>query len=170
MTPPADSQLFRSLLGCFATGVTVATTLDTDGGAYGMTASAVAAVSLEPPLLLICVDRDAKFHAAVGAGLGFALNVLASDQEQLSQIFASSATDPFSKVESHRASGGFPLLDGVVAHIICAAWGSHEAGDHTVFFGTVIEGEIFDRPPLLHYRSQYTTIGPDGRTVGQPES
>ena len=148
----------------------MATTLDTDGGAYGMTASAVAAVSLEPPLLLICVDRDAKFHAAVGAGLGFALNVLASDQEQLSQIFASSATDPFSKVESHRASGGFPLLDGVVAHIICAAWGSHEAGDHTIFFGTVIEGEIFDRPPLLHYRSQYTTIRPDGRSVGQPES
>ena len=170
MTPPADFQLFRSLLGCFATGVTVATTLDTDGGAYGMTASAVAAVSLEPPLLLICVDRDAKFHAAVGAGLGFALNVLASDQEQLSQIFASSATDPFTKVESHRAHGGFPLLDGVVAHIICAAWGSHKAGDHTIFFGTVIEGEIFDRPPLLHYRSQYTTIGPAGRTIGQPDS
>ncbi len=162
MTLPTDSQKFKSLLGCFATGVTVATTLDAGGGRSGMTASAVAAVSLDPPLLLLCVDRNAKFHAAVEAGRGFALNVLASDQERISKIFADSCRDPFAEVEFASKDGGFPLLDGVVAHIQCALWGSHQAGDHTVFFGTVTGGQIFDRPPLLHYRGRYTTVESDG--------
>jgi len=152
----ADAELFRSLLGCFATGVTVATTLDENGRYAGMTASAVAAVSLEPPLLLICVDRDANFHAAVSAGRGFALNVLAADQEALSQTFADTAADPFEAVEYSRTGGGLPVLDGVVAQIVCTLWGSHDAGDHTVFFGLVQDGETFDRPPLIHYRSRYT--------------
>jgi len=161
MIQPTDSQGFKSLLGCFATGVTVATTLDAGGERSGMTASAVAAVSLDPPLLLLCVDRNAKFHAAVEAGRGFALNVLASDQERISRIFADSCGDPFAKVE-FRSDSGFPLLEGVVAHIICALWGSHQAGDHTVFFGTVTKGQVFDRAPLLHYRGRYTTVESDG--------
>ena len=153
-----SAEMFRSLLGCFATGVTVATTLDENGRSTGMTASAVAAVSMEPPLLLICVDRDASFHAAVSTGRGFALNILAADQEHVSQTFAADTADPFETVEHHRGSGGLPVLDGVVAHIVCALWGSYGAGDHTVFFGLVQEGQTFDRPPLLHYRSRYTTM------------
>ena len=153
-----SAEMFRSLMGCFATGVTVATTLDESGHSAGMTASAVAAVSMEPPLLLICVDRDANFHAAVSAGRGFALNILAADQEHVSQTFAADTADPFETVEHHRGSGGLPVLDGVVAHIVCALWGSYGAGDHTVFFGLVQEGQTFDRPPLLHYRSRYTTM------------
>ncbi len=149
--------MFRSLLGCFATGVTVATTLDENGRSAGMTASAVAAVSMDPPLLLICVDRDANFHAAVSAGRGFALNILAAGQEHVSQTFADDAGDPFEAVQHHRSSSGLPVLDGVVAQIVCALWGSYGAGDHTVFFGLVQEGQTFDRPPLLHYRSRYTT-------------
>ncbi len=162
MSQPTESQEFKSLLGCFATGVTVATTLGAGGDRSGMTASAVAAVSLDPPLLLLCVDRNAKFHAAVEAGRGFALNVLASDQERISQVFADSSRDPFAEVEFGSEDGGFPLLDGVVAHIMCALWGSHQAGDHTVFFGTVTGGQIFDRAPLLHYRGRYTTVESDG--------
>jgi flavin reductase (DIM6/NTAB) family NADH-FMN oxidoreductase RutF len=160
----ADGELFRTLLGCFATGVTVATTLDADGRDTGMTASAVAAVSLDPPLLLICVDRDAKFHAAVEACRGFALNILAEDQEDVSQRFADPAADPFDAVECNRSSGGLPLLDGVVAQIVCTPWGSYEAGDHTVFFAVVQEGETFNRLPLLHYRSRYTTTATEERT------
>ncbi len=160
MIQPTDSHGFKSLLGRFATGVTVATTLDAGGERSGMTASAVAAVSLDPPLLLLCVDRNAKFHAAVEAGRGFALNVLASDQERISRIFADSSGDPFAKVE-FGSDTGFPLLEGVVAHIMCALWGSHQAGDHTVFFGTVTKGQIFDRAPLLHYRGRYTTVESD---------
>ncbi len=151
------TEQFRSLLSCFATGVTVATTVDANGRPWGMTASAVASVSLEPPLLLICVDREAKFHAAVDGAAGFALNVLAAHQEELSRTFASRLEDPFASADHRIGPDGFPLLAGVVAHIICSSWGTFEAGDHTVFFGRVSGGETFDGTPLIHYRSEYTT-------------
>ena len=153
----ADPNLYRSLLGCFATGVTLATTLDAEGRACGMTASAVSAVSLEPPLLLICVNREANFHAALGSGVGFALNVLAADQEAISQTFATDIEDPFATVPFRLGDAGLPLVDGALAHIVCAPWGSFEAGDHTVFFGRVTGGESFPRPPLVHHRGRYTT-------------
>lgn len=153
----ADPDLYRSLLGCFATGVTLATTLDAEGRAYGMTASAVSAVSLEPPLLLICVNREANFHAALGSEVGFVLNVLAADQEAISQTFSTDIEDPFAAVPFRLGEAGLPLVDGAAAHIVCAPWGSFEAGDHTVFFGRVTGGESFRRPPLVHHRGHYTT-------------
>lgn len=151
---PAD---FRKLLGCFATGVTVATAKDGSGRPVGMTASAVAAVSLDPPLLLICVSHSAKFHRALRSGTGFALSILASDQQALSEHFASGLEDPFAGVRYHLDEHGFPLLEGAVAHIHCGQWSAYEAGDHTVFFGEVIGGTAYDRPPLIHYRSRYTS-------------
>lgn len=167
MSQPVDPQRFRSLLARFPTGVTVATTVDADGKDCGMTASAVAAVSLDPPLLLLCVDHEAKFHAAMAAGRGFALNILAAGQERISRIFASTTKDdPFAEVEFHRGSDGYALLEGVVAHIVCASWASHEAGDHSVFFGTVTGGRAFDRSPLLHYRGMYTTLAENRRADG----
>ena len=153
----ADSELFRLLLGCFATGITVATTVDSAGRPWGMTASAVAAVSVQPPLLLICVNRKASFHAALGSKRGFALNVLATGQEAISESFASSGEDPFATVAFQAGPSKLPLVDGAVAHIVCAPWGAYEAGDHTVFFGEVIDGRVFDGRPLVHYRSRYTT-------------
>ena len=154
----ADPDINRSLLGCFATGVTLATTLDTEGHPRGMTASAISAVSLEPPLLLICVNREANFHTALGSGAGFVLNVLAADQKAISQTFAcETEDDPFAAVPFRLGNAGLPLVDGAVAHIVCAPWGTFEAGDHTVFFGKVTGGESFPRPPLVHHRSRYTT-------------
>ncbi len=150
-----DPDLYRSLLGCFATGVTLATTLDTEGRPCGMTASAISAVSLEPPLLLICVNREANFHAALESEVGFVINVLAADQEAISQTFAADIEDPFATVPFRLGDAGLPLVDGAAAHIVCAPWGSFEAGDHTVFFGRVTGGESFPRPPLIHHRGSY---------------
>ncbi len=153
----ADSELFRSLLGCFATGVTLATTVDSAGHPCGMTASAVSAVSVEPPLLLICVNREATFHAALGSQRGFALNVLATGQEAIAEAFASGVDDPFAGMSYRVGPAQLPLVDGAVAHIICAPWGAHAAGDHTVFFGKVTDGRVFEGRPLVHYKSRYTT-------------
>ena len=153
----ADSELFRSLLGCFATGVTVATTIDSSGSPCGMTASAVSAVSVQPPLLLICVNREASFHTALSSQRGFALNVLATGQEAVSEAFASGVDDPFAGMSYRVGLAQLPLLDGAVAHIICAPWGAHAAGDHTVFLGKVTDGRVFEGRPLVHYRSRYTT-------------
>jgi flavin reductase (DIM6/NTAB) family NADH-FMN oxidoreductase RutF len=155
--PPTDPTQFRQLLGRFATGVTVVTALDPQGRPCGMTASSVSSVSLEPPLLLVCVGHQADFHPVMSTAPRFAVNVLAADQESLSRQFAASDGDRFSGVRYQKGPHGVPLLEGALAHLWCDRWGQHEAGDHTVFFGLVTGGETFDRPPLLYYRSQYTS-------------
>ncbi len=157
--PPADPTQFRQLLGSFATGVTILTALDPNGRPAGMTASALASVSLDPPLLLVCVDRHADFHPAMAAARRFAVNVLAADQERLSRQFAATGGDRFAGVAHRAGPDGVPLLNGVVAHVLCEPWGRHEAGDHTVFFGLVTGGQTFDQPPLLYFRSRYTSTG-----------
>lgn len=157
-TPHLDAAGFRQLLGRFATGVTVATALDTRGRPVGMTASAIAAASLDPPLVLVCVSPAADFHAALLGARRWALNVLASDQESLSVRFATDGIDRFAGVTVRAGPDGVPLIEGAAAHIVCEPWARHDAvGDHTVFVGRVIAGDGFDRKPLIHYRSGYTT-------------
>jgi flavin reductase (DIM6/NTAB) family NADH-FMN oxidoreductase RutF len=112
---------------------------------------------LEPPLVLVCVGREAKLREALDAGAGFALNVLASLQEPLSVRFASGMDDPFEGVGYSLDPEGIPLLNGALAHIRCASWGAFEAGDHTVFFGLVLGGSTSEGAPLVRYRSNYTT-------------
>ena len=156
--PPVEAAQFRHLLARFATGVTIVTALDPLGRPTGMTASALSSLSLDPPLLLVCVGHRAEFHKTIRQAAHFALNVLAADQEHLSRLFAATGVDHFASVPYRPGPGGVPLLDGVVAHIVCDRTGQHDAGDHTVFFGTVIGGETFDRAPLLYFRSGYTSI------------
>ena len=153
-----DPDTFRSLLGTFATGVTVVTVRDDQGRDRAMTASSVAAVSLTPPLVLVCVGHDAAFHSAIAGGSYFALNVLAEEQVALSPHFASEHADPFRGVASHRAEHGMRLLDGAAAHIVCAPWSDFEAGDHTIFVGTVVAGLASDRQPLIHHRGSYAVL------------
>lgn len=152
---PVDAPTYRRLLGSFATGVTIVTTHDRDARPAGMTASAVSAVSLEPPLLLACVAHEATMHELLRSTPLFALNVLAADQEVLSRQFAAGLEHRFRNVRFRRDPAGLPLLDGVVAHIVCERREMITAGDHTVFFGQVVGGEAFERPPLLHFRGGY---------------
>jgi len=161
-SPGLGPDEYRRLMSQFPIGVTVATTLDANGRPQGMTASAVASVSLEPPLVLLCVDHTADFHAAVSAAPGFALSVLAGDQEHVSRRFAEERLDRFTGVAFRAGPGGLPLLDGAVAHVVCEKCGAHEAGDHTIFIGRVTGGEVFGGRPLVHFRSGYatTTDGP----------
>jgi flavin reductase (DIM6/NTAB) family NADH-FMN oxidoreductase RutF len=155
--PPVEAGTYRRLLSQFASGVAVATTLDGAGRPCGMTASAIAAVSLSPPLLLMCVNHEATFHAALSAAPRFALSVLSETQESLSRRFASELEDKFAGVRYRLGSHGLPLLDGALAHIVCDKTGAEVMGDHTVFVGVVINGEVFPGKPLLHFRSGYTT-------------
>jgi flavin reductase (DIM6/NTAB) family NADH-FMN oxidoreductase RutF len=150
-----DPKTFRDLLGSFATGVTVLTTVDATGRPAGMTVSAVSAVSLVPPLLLVCIDRDADCHDTLRAGSGFVLNVLAAGQERLSARFAAELPDRFQGVAHDRGPGGLPILEGTVAHIRCELDQLVTAGDHTIFIARVGGGETHDRKPLLHFRGAY---------------
>jgi flavin reductase (DIM6/NTAB) family NADH-FMN oxidoreductase RutF len=162
---PVSADEFRRLLSSFATGVTVVTARapDPEGQLVGMTASAVASVSLTPPLLLVSVGTDARLHRVLAGDAWFTLNVLAANQEALSHRFASGETDLFTGVAYELDDHGVPLLHGVVAHIQCRTWRGVSAGDHTVYFGEVVGGRTFDRPALVHYRSLYvSTPNPPG--------
>lgn len=153
-----DPQTFRHLLGSFATGITVLTTLDESGQPIGMTASAVAAVSLDPPLLLVCIGKHSSCHDILLATDAFVLNVLAEGQEELSDQFATDATDRFRNIADSTGSEDLPLLEGVAAHIVCRTWKHVNAGDHTIFLGSVIRGTAHDRAPLLHFRGAYGAL------------
>lgn len=157
--PAVDPALFRQLLGRFATGVTVLTAVGPDGRPLGMTASSVASVSLDPPLLLVSVDRRNAMHAALAAASHFALNVLASDQEALARRFAEADEEArFDGVGFAPSKRGVPLLDGALAHIECEKHAAVPGGDHTVYFGRVAGGAVTDRRPLLYYRGGYANL------------
>jgi flavin reductase (DIM6/NTAB) family NADH-FMN oxidoreductase RutF len=141
---------FRQLLGRFATGVTIVTARDLSGGPVGMTASSVASVSLDPPLLLISVDRSHDMHVV--------LNVLAADQEALSRRFAGDEENRFDGVGYKENRQGIPVLDGALASIECVKQTAVPGGDHTVFFGLVTGGAVTDRRPLLYYRGGYASL------------
>ena len=153
-----DAPLFRQLLGRFATGVTVLTTRTPAGDPIGMTASSIASVSLDPPLLLVSVDHRHDMYAALDAASHFVLNVLAADQEALSRRFAADEPDRFGGVGYRSNKQGIAVLDGVLAHIECEKRTAVPAGDHTVYLGLVVGGDVTERRPLLYYRGGYARL------------
>ncbi|MBI4503172.1 MAG: flavin reductase family protein [Gemmatimonadetes bacterium] len=156
--PVASADLFRDLMAGFASGVTIATALDSAGQPHGMTASAVAGLSLEPPLVLLCVERTADLHPVLCEAESFALSVLAADQEWLSRRFADSHPDRFAGVPWTAGLDRLPLIEGALAHITCRKWGQYWGGDHTIFVGQVSDGRVFDCKPLIHFHRGYGTI------------
>lgn len=159
MAPPGvDPPQFRQLLGRFATGVTIVTSRTPSGEPVGMTASSVASVSIDPPLVLVSVDKSHDMHAALESGTHFVLNILSADQEALSRRFAATEPDRFRGVNYRENERGIPILDGVVAHLECEKRTAVPGGDHTVFFGLVVGGAVTDRRPLLYYRGGYAGL------------
>lgn len=152
-------DLFRELLGRFATGVTILTTRWPDGRPAGMTANAVASVSLTPPLVLVCIEHTRDMHDILRQAPYFALNVLAAHQEPLSRRFAEDHPDRFAGLSVVTGPYELPLLPDVVAHILCATRDVVPAGDHTIFTGLVVGGDTTDRPPLTYFRSSYGGLG-----------
>src|SRR6266849_1382855 len=157
-----DPAQFRQLLGRFATGVTVVTARDPGGRPVGMTASSVASVSLEPPLVLVSVDRTNDMYPALQVAKRFVLNVLAADQEAISRRFAEEHPNRFDSIGYRETVHGIPVLEGVLASIECEKQAETPGGDHTVFFGLVTGGAVSDRRPLLYYRGGYAGLGSGG--------
>lgn len=149
---------FRRVLGHFATGVTVVTTCDGDARPTGLTASAFTSVSLDPPLILVCVDHKSQTYPWLQERGLFAINVLTSDQELLSRKFASTRLDKFDGVPFRLSPLGLPLIDGALAHLECTTLHTYPAGDHTIFVGRVEEAAAGPGEPLLYYRGQYDRL------------
>jgi flavin reductase (DIM6/NTAB) family NADH-FMN oxidoreductase RutF len=163
-----SSVEFRAALRHFASGVTVVTTRDPEGRPCGLTASAFTSVSLEPPLVLVCVDRTATAHPAFESHGWFAVNVLGSGQAQLSRQFAASGGDKFVGVAFHEGRRGLPILDDVVAALECRIVHRYVGGDHTIFVGEVEEAAVTGGPPLVYYGGGYHALRLDRAGPGDP--
>ncbi|HUR95761.1 MAG TPA: flavin reductase family protein [Gemmatimonadales bacterium] len=153
-----DPDRFRQLLGRFATGVTVLTVRGSNGRPAGMTASSLASVSLQPPLVSVCVDQAADMHDLIVAADEFVVNILDSEQEALSRRFADEHEDRFAGVGYRFGPDGQILLDGALAHIECERFATYPTGDHTIVVGRVIGGDSRDGHPLLYYRGGYAAL------------
>ena len=159
-----DSRQFRDVMGRFATGVTTIT-VAVDQQRRGMTANAVASLSLHPPLLLVCVDRNSSMHAIFEVAEAFAVNVLAADQRAVSDFFAGRSgvrdtTDPMGGHPYHHGPLGSPILDGALAWVECRVSERYAGGDHTIIVGRVESMELTreDAEPLLFYSGRYRSI------------
>jgi flavin reductase (DIM6/NTAB) family NADH-FMN oxidoreductase RutF len=155
---------FRSTVGAFATGVTVVTTRGEEH-AYGMTANAVSSVSLDPPLILVCVINPSEGAEHITRNGVFAVNILSVDQEPLSRYFASrdrpKGRDAFAEVPHRFAASGAPILEGSAAFLDCRVHTAHDAGDHLIFIGEVLELEVKDgHEPLLFHGGGYRLLQP----------
>jgi flavin reductase (DIM6/NTAB) family NADH-FMN oxidoreductase RutF len=154
-----DPDSFRSVLGRFASGITVVTTLDEEQRDVGMTVSAFCSVSLKPPLIQVCVDREASLYAALAQSTTFGVSILAAEQEALSRRFATAdSTRRFDGIGYRRGESGVVLLDDALAHLECRIVASHEAGDHTMFIGEVESATARTTGPLLYYRGGYAQL------------
>lgn len=155
----SDARTLRDALGCFATGVTVVTTLDEDGQPVGLTANSFTSVSLEPPLLLVCIAKSAGSLAAMEAAENFAVNVLHIGQQPTSNLFAKSGEDRFAATPWSRGHNGAPLLSGALANFECHRHALHDGGDHVILVGEVVRARFEPRrDPLLYFRGKYRRL------------
>jgi flavin reductase (DIM6/NTAB) family NADH-FMN oxidoreductase RutF len=149
---------FRAVLGRFPSGVTVVTTTGEDGSDDGMTVSAFCSVSLDPPLVLICIEKTASVYEALTTAPGFVVNVLSARQEQIARRFSIVDIDRFQGVGFTRSSNGYAILDDVLAVIECRRFALHQAGDHTIIVGEVEATRAESGTPLLYYRGGYAQL------------
>ena len=154
-----DPDSFRSVLGRFASGITVVTTRDAEQRDLGMTVSAFCSVSLEPPLVQVCVDHAASLYAALVVSQRYGVSILAAEQEALSRRFATAeSTRRFDGIGYRRGESGVLLLDDALAHLECRVVASHDTGDHTMFVGEVESATARNARPLLYYRGGYAQL------------
>ena len=154
-----DPDGFRAVLGRFASGVTVVTMAGPDGRDHGMTVSAFCSLSLDPPLVLVCIDRASSMHDQLAVDTPFAVNVLSAGQEAISRRFATG--DPpnrFDGLGYQRGMTGAPILDDVLAWLEARVSAMHVEGDHTIVVGHVEAAATRNERPLLYYRGGYAQL------------
>jgi len=154
-----DGRDLRRAFGNFATGVTIVTTLDAAGNPCGFTANSFTSVSIDPPLLLVSIAKTAYGCDVFTASKGFAINILAHDQRELSNRFASAGANKFAGLGWQGKTTGSPIIDGVVAWFDCEHFEQVDAGDHIVLIGRVLRYEHNTHTPLGFCRGAYVSFG-----------
>ena len=175
--PTIQSDIFRRVMGHFVTGVTVVTALDGERP-FGITVNALSSVSLEPPLVMIALDRRRFLTPMLRTSGRYGVNILSEDQQALSDCFAGAPVEPgreaFCGAPWHPGETGVPLLDGAIATIECSVVETFTAGDHDLFIGRVeaLANENRHPMPLLYYRRRYLRIerAATAEVEGKPEA
>lgn len=153
---------FKNAMSRFASGVTVVSTKDAAGKLHGITVSAFCSVSLEPPMVLICIEKSTVSHYAFEESGVFVVNILGDSQASASERFATPFADKFEDVEYYPGIEGIPVLKDALASLECRLTFSYHGGDHSIFVGQVENVTVRDGAPLLYFRGDYGTIS------GQP--
>ena len=155
---PVSSADFRTALSRFASGVTVVTTKDSTGKTFGITVSAFCSVSLEPPLVLICIEKTAGSHHAFEQSGRFTVNILTEGQTHLSEHFATLVEDKFAGIDHALDEHEIPLLPASLATLQCSLFKTLDGGDHSVFIGLVEHVTVRDEGPLVYFKGNYRSI------------
>lgn len=164
VSPGLDAAVFRRVIGSFMSGVVVITATDGDVP-HGMTVSAVSSLSMDPPMLLACMNTASRTQDVVTRSGVFAVNILAQDQGALAERFArSTLANKFDGVDFRRGHSGVPLLDGTLAVVVCRVVEMVTGGTHRVFLGRVLHAEATDGSPLAYFRGQFGKLEIDGDT------
>ena len=153
-----DSRELRNAFGSFATGVTIVATREADGTPRGLTANSFSSVSLEPPLLLVCIAKSALSLRVFREAPCFSVNILEHSQTEVSRIFASQIADKFDRVPWERGVSDVPLLHGSLARFSCETDRQIDAGDHAILLGKIVDFDYQHGTPLTYFRGQYRTL------------
>jgi flavin reductase (DIM6/NTAB) family NADH-FMN oxidoreductase RutF len=153
-----DPQELRRVMGHFATGVTVITTRDKAGVPYGLTANAFLSLSLNPPLVLISVDKSAQCYSCFKRENSFTVNFLGEDQEDVSRRFATKGIDKFAGLKWHEGVNGAAVLDGVLGYVECKIRRCVDGGDHTIVVGEILHADAAGERPLLFFKGKYQRL------------
>ncbi len=156
--PYLDPGQFRRVCGLFATGITVATVKGADGKPHGLTVNSFTSVSLNPPLVLICIGHRAGTHGSFSHANSFAINILKDDQQEVSARFASSHPNRFEGISWETGIVGAPVLSGALGVLECDTRQKVEAGDHTILIGEVRRASAADGRPLLYFSGKYREL------------
>lgn len=155
---PVDSSAFREALGHFASGVTVVT-MAANGKSSGLTVSAFSSLSLHPPYILVCIDKRSSTLELVRASHVFVVHILALEQMDLSNHFASKIEDKLANIPHHTGSLGAPILENTLAYLECRMIQEIDAGDHYIYIGEVENSSVNpDKAPLLYFHGQYHSL------------
>ena len=158
-TPEIDPRDLRNVLGCFATGVCVVTSIGDDNKPVGMTINSFSSVSLDPPLVLWSIALKAPSRDAYRRHPGFAINIMCEDSKDLSLKFATPADDKFKGVNWTEGHFGIPVLNDALATLECQTEDRIISGDHEIYIGRVLRIDHSDRDPLVFHRGKFTTLG-----------
>jgi flavin reductase (DIM6/NTAB) family NADH-FMN oxidoreductase RutF len=166
LVPLVDAGHLREFAGRFATGVAIIAAADGQGGYNGLVVNSVTALSLAPPLYLVCLDKNSNTLQAINQSGVFSINFLNADQVDISKHFASKTPDKFAAMEVGCGPGGAPLIEGALASCECRVTAVYPGGDHEIVVGAVDQVRIGEGAPLLFYRGAYGVWPSDAHSAG----